>query len=77
MYAPKGEDGVADSEVGFSCSGWPFTSYTPPTVISGPENVPPRGQTAILPFFLTIQMEWLESISNIAAMVVIYRMKFF
>ena len=74
MYAPKEEDGTGE-EVGFSCTGWPLTSYTPPLVTSGPENVPPRGQTAILPFFLTIHIGQLESSSNIGAMVFTCRIK--
>ena len=69
MYTPKGDDGAGGSKVGLCCTGRPLTSYTPPTVTSGPEDVPPRGQMAILPFFLTIQMGQLGSRSNIGAMV--------
>ena len=49
-------------------------SYIPPTVTSGLENVPPHGQTAILPFF-TIQMGELGSRSNISAMVPTCKLK--
>ena len=71
MYAPKEEDGTGE-KVGFSCTGWPLTSYTPPPVTSGPDNVPPR---AILPFFLTIHIGQFESSSNIGEMVFTCRIK--
>ena len=75
MYAPKGDDGAGESKEGFCCTARPLTSYTPPTVTRGPENVPPRGQTAILPFLFTIQMGQEGSRSNIGAMVSTYKIE--
>ena len=75
MYAPKGDNGAGESKEGFCCTARPLTSYTPPTVTRGPENVPPRGQTAILPFLFTIQMGQEGSRSNIGAMVSTYKIE--
>lgn len=75
MYAPNGDDGAGDLKVGLCCTGWPFTSYTPPTVTSGLENIPLHGQTAILPFFFTIQMGQLGSSSKMGAMVSTYKIE--